>query len=338
MRPRLEDVAAHAGLSAKTVSRVLNNEPNVRESTRRRVAVSIEALDYLPNPSARSLAANRSFIVALLYDNPSPSYVMEVQTGVLQVCDSYSYGMMAQPIDSSSADLVSRVAKLISSRRPDGLVLTPPITEHPGVIAELRTRDIPFTCISPREPDTFSGVALDETAASCDMVEHLVSLGHTSIAHIIGHPRHGGSELRLKGYAEGLARSGLLYRESLVLQGQFSYQSGVECAHRFLIAENRPTAIFAANDDMAAGVISTALEMGLRIPDDLSVCGFDDTPISRQVWPSITTIHQPCLDMGRIAATELFKIIHHNVKANMVLANYSLCVRASTGKPSTSGR
>lgn len=331
--PRLEHVAAHAGLSAKTVSRVLNNEPNVRDSTRKRVMASIEALDYLPNLPARSLAANRSFMVALLYDNPSPSYVMEVQTGVLEICAAHNYGMMAQPVNCSSPDLVKDITKLVSSRRPDGLVLTPPITEDEDAIKELKARGIPFTCISPKTPHGFSGVMLDEMRASEDIVEHLVSLGHTSIAHIVGHPSHGGSDLRLQGYLSGLAKAGFGYRAELVMQGYFSYQSGVNCARHLLGLMDRPTAIFAANDDMAAGVISTALEMGLGIPDDLSVCGFDDMPISRQVWPSITTIHQPCHDMGRIAATELFNLMAHDRRATMVLVDYMLCVRASTGRP-----
>src|SRR5262245_57743272 len=143
-RPTIDDVARAAGTSTKTVSRVLNNEPNVRDRMRQRVLGAVVALKYRPLASARSLAANRSFMIGLLYDNLSPSYIMEVQAGVLQACDPQHYVMMVQPLVSAGADFVERVEDILSRHRPDGLILTPPITDHAQLLDSLRRHDVPF--------------------------------------------------------------------------------------------------------------------------------------------------------------------------------------------------
>ncbi|WP_130618888.1 LacI family DNA-binding transcriptional regulator [Dyella amyloliquefaciens] len=330
MRARIDDVAKVAGVSPKTVSRVLNNERNVREDTRQRILEAVRSLDYRPHPSARSLAANRSFLVALLYDNPSPSYMMEVQDGVLEACDAQRYSMMLQPLDATSPRFVEQVEKLISERRLDGLILTPPISDHVDLLARLREWGTPFACVAPRD-HSCAGVVLDERRAACEMVVHLASLGHRRIGHITGHPDHGASGWRLDGYRDGLERCSLRYDHRLVVQGHFSFDSGVVAARTMLALASPPTAIFAANDDMAAGVIWAANEAGLLVPRDLSVCGFDDTPMSRQIWPSLTTIHQPCRDMGRIAANQLLRAIREGEGA-MVYAKFALCLRGSTGR------
>lgn len=330
MRARIEDVAKLAGVSPKTVSRVLNNERSVREDTRQRILDAVRSLQYRPHPSARSLAANRSFLVALLYDNPSPSYMMEVQDGVLEACDAQRYSMMLQPLDATAPHVIEQVETLISERRLDGLILTPPISDHAGLLARLRERGTPFACVAPRD-HACAGVVLDERRAACEMVVHLAALGHRRIGHIVGHPDHGASIWRLDGYRDGIAQGGLDDDPRLVVQGHFTFDSGVVAARAMLALPSPPTAIFAANDDMAAGVIWAASEAGLAVPRDLSVCGFDDTPMSRQIWPSLTTIHQPCREMGRIAANQLLRHIRDGGGA-MVYARFALCLRGSTGR------
>jgi LacI family transcriptional regulator len=330
MRARIEDVARMAGVSPKTVSRVLNNEPNVREETRQHILGVVKSLDYQPHPSARSLAANRSFLIALLYDNPSPSYMVEVQDGALEACDAQRYSMMLQPLNAASPYFIEQVETLISERRLDGLILTPPISDHAGLLERLRELGTPFSCVSPRDR-TCAGVVLDERQAACEMVAHLVSLGHERIAHIMGHPDHGASIWRLDGYKDGLKQYGLRYDTTLVVPGHFSFESGVVAARILFSLESPPTAIFAANDDMAAGVIWAANEAGLSVPRDLSVCGFDDTPLSQQIWPSLSTVHQPCRDMGRIAANQLLRVIREG-SGSMVFAKFAMCLRGSTGR------
>lgn len=332
MRARIEDVARLAGVSTKTVSRVLNDEPNVREQTRERVLQVVKQLDYRPNPSARSLAANRSFLLALLYDNPSPNYVMEIQGGVLEACDAHHFSMMVRPLDSQALDFLQTVQDLIGQQRPDGLILTPPMSDHAPLLAHLDILGLPRASISPRTEEGI-GVIMDERQAAADITDHLIGLGHRRIAHVVGHPAHGGSELRLAGYRQSLASAGLPCADAWVVQGAFSFASGVLAAQRLMALDAPPTAIFAGNDDMAAGVLWAAADAGLHVPRDLSVCGFDDTPISRQVWPALSTVRQPSRDMGRIAALQLLRRIRQGDKGELVQVPYTLQLRDSTAPP-----
>ncbi|MEL1263786.1 LacI family DNA-binding transcriptional regulator [Pseudoxanthomonas putridarboris] len=331
VRVRIEDVARAAGVSMKTVSRVLNNEATVRDDTRSRVQEVAKALNYRPDPSARSLAGRKSYLVALLYDNPSANYLMEILMGVVEACQAHHYGMVVQPLLYDSPDFVETVISLVSFSRFDGLILTPPITDSVELLDRLDELAIPYACISPKNREGRIGVTLEEHDAVSDMVAHLVSLGHTRIAHIKGHTAHGASEWRLAGYRAGLRRTGLRYDPALVIEGEFSFDSGVRAGHVLLDLPEPPTAIFAANDDMAAGVMSVAHGRGLRIPDDISVCGFDNTPMSRQIFPALTTVHQPTQDMGRQATLELLKAIRDPASGEMVRMPYALQLRQSTG-------
>jgi len=331
MRATIDDVARIAGTSRKTVSRVVNNEPNVSEATRKLVQDAIAALKYRPLTSARSLATNRSFMVGLLYDNRSPSYIMEVQAGVLEACEAQHYSMMVQPLVSASPDFVERVEDILTRHRPDGLILTPPITDHAPLLKSLRRNGIPFASISPRHPEKQVGVILQEREAAAEMVAHLVALGHACIAHIVGDLGHGAGVWRLAGYRDGLKRAGLKEEPAYMVPGRFSFGSGVAAARKLLALKPRPTAIFAADDDMAVGTIWAASEAGLSVPRDLSVCGFDDTAIATQVWPPLTTIHQPVQEMARRATDELLRLVLGKGGAGMVELDYEMRIRASTG-------
>lgn len=332
MRIRIEDVAEAAGVSMKTVSRVLNQEPNVREETRNRVQAAVEKLQYKPNPSARSLAGQRAYVVALIYDNPSSNYLMEVQGGVLDACRASHYNLVLGPVAYDHPDCIAHVVDLIQHSRSDGLVLTPPLTDNVKLLAHLDALGVPFASISPRTPRGRVGVTLDEHGAVFEMVCHLISLGHRRIGHIKGHPDHGASEWRHAGYREALKRAGIAYDPALVVDGEFSYDSGVRGADKLLDLADPPTAIFAANDDTAAGVIRAAGKRKLVVPDDLSVCGFDDTPISRQIFPQVTTVRQPTREMGRIATLELLKAIRDPNAGEMMHMSYALQLRESTAR------
>lgn len=330
-RVTIDDVARAAGTSTKTVSRVLNNEPNVREVMRERVMKAVGALKYRPLASARSLATNRSFMISLLYDNRSPSYIMEVQAGVLEACEAQHYSMMVQPLRSAAPNFVERVDDLLSRHRPDGLILTPPITDHAPLLASLRRYGVPFASISPRHPEDTIGVTLREREAAAAMVEHLVSLGHRRIAHILGDPDHGAGQWRLAGYRDGLKRAGIKENATYMVQGRFSFESGVAAARALFALRRRPTAVFAADDDMAVGAIWAAAEAGLAVPGDISICGFDDTTIATQVWPPLTTVRQPVREMARRASEELLRLVRGQGKPAMVEVAYEMRLRASTG-------
>jgi LacI family transcriptional regulator len=330
MRTRIEDVARQAGVSPKTVSRVLNNEPNVRDAMRDRVLAAVAELNYRPLASARSLATNRSFIIGLLYDNRSPSYIMEVQAGVLEACEAQHYSMMVLPLISTAPDFVERVEDILLRHQPDGLILTPPITDHSQLLQRLRESGLPFASIAPRHPEGCIGVMLREREAAAAMVGHLVSLGHRRIAHILGDPEHGAGIWRLAGYRDGLKRAGLKADPAYMIQGRFSFESGVTAMRQLLALPQRPTAVFAADDDMAVGAIWAAAEAGVSVPGDISICGFDDTLIATQVWPPLTTIHQPVREMGRRATEELLLRVLGKGDARMVEVDYEMRIRAST--------
>ncbi|HUA82006.1 MAG TPA: LacI family DNA-binding transcriptional regulator [Dyella sp.] len=329
-RVTISDVARIVGTSKKTISRVLNNDPNVSDSMRQRVQSAVASLNYRPLTSARSLATKRSFMIGLLYDNRSPSYIMEVQAGVLEACEAQHYSMMVQPLVSTAADFVERVEDILSRHQPDGLILTPPITDHPQLLDCLRQNGLPFASIAPRQSDDCIGVILREREAAAAMVDHLVSLGHRRIAHILGDPEHGAGIWRLAGYRDGLERAGLKEDPAYMVQGRFSFESGVEAMRQLLALPNRPTAIFAADDDMAVGAIWAAAEAGVSIPREISICGFDDTTIATQVWPPLTTVHQPVREMGRRATQELLLRVLNKGEARMVEVDYNMCIRAST--------
>jgi LacI family transcriptional regulator len=331
MRVRIEDVAEAAGVSMKTVSRVLNHEPNVREETRQRVQEAALRLQYRPSHSARSLAGQRSYMVTFAYDNPSQNYIMGIQAGVLEACRAQHYHLVLAPLEYGSHSAQADTDELLSHFGSDGFVLIPPLADDLDFLAYLEARGIPYTSISPRAVDKRIGVTVDDHAAVGDLIAHLLALGHRDIAHISGHPDHGASQWRLQGYHDAMRQAGIAVREDWVVQGEFTFESGMAGARRLLELAQRPTAIFAANDDMAAGVLRVAAERGFAVPFDLSVCGFDDTPISRHVSPALTTVRQPTRDMGRVAALELFREIREPGAGHMVSVPYELCLRASTG-------
>ncbi len=333
MRIRIEDVAAAAGVSMKTVSRVLNHEPNVREETRRRVEEVVARLQYRPNPSARSLAGQRSYVVALAYDNPSRNYLMEIQSGVLEACRAQHYTLVLAPVTFGQRGYMADITSLVEHFGLDGVVLIPPLTDDKVLLTQLEEHEIPFASISPRSRRGRIGVTVDEHAAVCDLVAELVALGHRRIGHIKGHKAHGACAWRFAGYRDALERAGIAFDPDLVVDGEFTFESGVHGANQLLDLKDPPTAIFAANDDTAAGVIRVAGLRGLSVPRDLSVCGFDDTPISRHIFPALTTVRQPTRDMGRVATLELLNSIRDPDAGRMVPIQYTLELRESIAAP-----
>jgi len=333
MRSRIEDVAAAAGVSMKTVSRVLNNEPNVRDEMRQRVMAAVEKLQYRPNLSARSLAGQRSYVVALVYNNPSRNYLMEIQSGMLDACRDHHYNLVLAPVGSAKQRKGEDLKVVFEHFAPDGVVLIPPLTDDPAVLEFLERHDVPYACIAPKHPDGRIGVMMDETAAVLELMAGLVAQGHRRIAHIKGPPAHGACQWRYKGYREALKKAGLDYDAGLVVQGAFSFESGIEAGNALLDLKQPPTAIFAANDDMAAGVIRAACERGLAVPRDISVCGFDDTPIARHIYPALTTVRQPTSEMGKLATLQLLSRIRASQAGGMVRVEHEVLFRESTQPP-----
>jgi LacI family transcriptional regulator len=299
------DVAEEAGVSIKTVSRVINNVTTVKPQVRERVARAIEKLDYHPNPSARGLGGNRSYLLALLYDISCDYYATSVLSGVIETCRAAKYEVVMRPCDYQSLTVAEDVTLSVRQSRADGVIITPPLSDVNAIAEALSRHKIPYVRIAPgrRVDDAFS-VYTDDRESCASMTEQLATLGHQRIGFIIGNPDHAAIADRYRGYQDGLQACGLKLDKTLVMQGYNSHASGVQCARKLLNlpVAKRPTAIFASNDEMAAGVLTVAHSLGIAVPEDLSVVGFDDSPLAGQVWPALTTIHQPIHDMAGKAA------------------------------------
>lgn len=302
-RANIRDVAARAGVAVKTVSRVLNDHPYVRPETRLRVEAAMQELDFRPSTAARILSGAKSNQIALIYDNHSPYYMHQIQTGCWARCQEEGIRLLAQPVDVADPQVGEQVRGLVSETHVDGIILSSPVTDCDPVLRALEAMDVPFVRISPGTNHALtSSVFMDDAQAADDMTTHLINMGHRRIGFVKGHPNHMASDDRLFGYRRALDRAGIAYEPQLVVDGAFDFDSGVRAAAHFLDLPQRPSAIFAANDDMAAGVLAAAHDRGIDLPGGLSVAGFDDTTLARTVWPPLTTIHQPMFDLAHTAA------------------------------------
>lgn len=328
-RPTIKEVSKIAGVSFKTVSRVLNNEKHVSEETRRRVEEVVARLNFRPSHAARTLAGRRSFQVALLYDNPSPYYVYHVQAGAQQRCTELGYRLLLQPIDIQSPDLIANVMALIDEAHLDGLILSPPVTEAAALLEALDGRGLPYVRIAPgAQKDSGMSATMDDVAAARELTRHLIDLGHRSIAFISGPESHVSSADRLAGYRQEMEAHGIAFDPALVVAGDYSFQSGREAAAALLARSPRPTAIFAGNDDMAAGALATAHERDIAVPEELSIAGFDDSDLAKAVWPPLTTIRQPVRELAYAAADLM---LSGNAPEPRVTLGHELMVRSTTG-------
>lgn len=304
-RANIRDVAARAGVAVKTVSRVLNGHPYVSADTKARVEEAMQALDFRPSVAARILSGAKSNQIALIYDNHSPYYMFQIQTGCWELCKEKGIRLLAQPVDVADPSVGEQVRGLVTETHVDGIILSSPVTDCEAVLKALDAMDIPFVRISPGTNHAMtSSVFMDDAQAADDMTTHLINMGHRRIGFIKGHPNHMASEDRLAGYRRALDRVGIPLDPELVRDGEFDFESGVCAGQALLDLPEPPTAIFASNDDMAAGVLAVAHDRNMDLPGDLSVTGFDDTTLARTVWPPLTTIHQPMAELAR-TATEI---------------------------------
>ena len=329
-RANIRDVAARAGVAVKTVSRVLNGHPYVSTETKLRVDTAMRELDFTPSIAARILSGAKSNQVALIYDNHSPYYMFQIQTGCWEVCKQKGIRLLAQPVDVADPNVGEQVRGLVSATHVDGIILSSPVTDCDPVLRALEAMDVPFVRISPGTNHALtSSVYMDDAQAADDMTTHIINLGHRRIGFIKGHPNHMGSLDRLHGYCRALDRVGIAFDPALVCDGAFDFESGVRAANYLLDLPSRPSAIFASNDDMAAGVLAVAHDRNIDLPGELSVAGFDDTTLARTVWPPLTTIHQPMAELARTAA----EILIAGGDINHRRLPHTLIERASVAPP-----
>ncbi len=343
-RATIDDVAERAGVSIKTVSRVLNNESSVRAETRERVMNSAKALNYRPNVAARTLAGARSYLIGMLYDSATANYVSEIQAGALAECRKRGYHLLVEQCPIEDPTALSNLDSLVGYSRLDGIILTPPVCDNAPTLELLRKHAVPYVSIAPeRKRDIAPYVYIDDFRAAYQLTTILIELGHRKIAIIKGHPDHSSAHLRFKGYLSALDAHGIAPNKTYMRQGRYTYVSGIRCAEQLLALADRPTAIFAANDDMAAAAITVAHKRGLTVPGDLSVAGFDDTPMAQFLWPQLTTVRQPVAEMASAAAELLFHVLGkrgadgEGAPAHRLL-DFQIIMRDSTAPPRSPGR
>lgn len=284
-----------------TVSRIINNEEGVRPKTREKVLEAIKELNYRPNLNARGLAGDRSFLVGLFIENPG-SYANDIQIGMTGRCHEAGLHLMVESLEEADPDIGDKISRILRELRLEAAVLVPPHCDNPQVIARLNEERVPFIQIAPnRRHGDAPVIRIDDHAAARLMTRHLIELGHRRIAFMHGRPGHLATEERFRGFSDEMEGAGLEIDPSLVLPGYFTFDGGLAAAQTMLSREDRPTAIFTCGDDMAMAVLSVAHEYGLKLPDDLSVTGFDDSPVARMAWPRLTTIRQPVREIGAAA-------------------------------------
>jgi LacI family transcriptional regulator len=330
----IKDVAARAGVSPKTVSRVINGEMHVRPTVRDAVMKVVAELDYRPNAHARSLSSSRSFLIALFFDDPASGYAADVQLGAIGRCRHHGRHLVVERIDRTSPSWLADVDATIRSLQPAGIVLTPPLCDWAELTDLLLLRKVPFVRIAPGSDDVpAASVTIDDFAAAVDMTELLIGLGHREIGFVEGIRSHGAAGRRLAGYRDAMRRGGCPVDDEWIREGDFTFRAGLSAGEALLSLPARPSAIFAANDELALGVLVSAIRMNVDVPAELSVAGFDNAPISRMAWPQLTTVQQPNREMAAAAIDILVDPTYESAPASTFSRRmtYELITRESIG-------
>jgi LacI family transcriptional regulator len=304
----INDVARLAGVSKKTVSRVINKSPSVAKETREVVDDIIARLSFKPDPQARGLAFRRSFLLGLIYDNPNAQYVVNMQMGILDTIRGTGSELVVHPCDRNSPAFLDEIHEFVELQRLSGVIILPPIAEDRRLLALLEELDVPFIRVTARsgeasEPPIRTPQIVSRDRQGCaEAGEHLAHLGHTRIGYIAGNLLYPSAHERRAGFDEGLARLGQAIAPDLEEPGDYTFETGYKASLKILKNATPPTAIICANDETAAGAYKAAYELGLSIPDELSLVSFDDSPLASRLSPTLTSVHLPIRQMARQAA------------------------------------
>ena len=334
-KPTINDVAKLAGVSKKTVSRVINSSPSVKDSTRNAVNTVINSIGYSPDPQARGLAFRHSFLVGMIYDNPNPQYIVNMQQGILSGLKDSGYELVVHPCDRNSSNFIENARTFIERQKLRGVILTPSVSEDEGMADMLHEVGCDYIRIaSVKLDDDKHMLVSNDVIGGKAIAKHLCDLGHSRVAFITGKKGFRSSEERQKGFVEGLKEYGISLDDQYIIEGQYTFESGLIAGQQLLKRESRPTAIFAANDEMAAGALQATRMQKLHVPNDISIVGFDDFQIALNVWPRLTTVHSPIMDIGHLAAQRLLKMKDGDMrKSEYVDSTPWIIERESSGPP-----
>lgn len=296
----IKDVARAAGVSFKTVSRVINGEKKVSVAVRARVFQVIGDLKYRPNLAAKRLSSKRSRVIALVVPSVESSYIMGLIIEVARQCRRLGYHLVTETVDVD-ADPAPFPAGLHASFRPDGIIVAPPFADHEAMLAAFEAAELPLVRIEGLRPGYGLVIRPSGVETSQELVNHLLMLGHRRIGMIAPPDIKGAPEERILGYRRALEAAGLPVDPDLIVRGNFSFASGANAIVKLLAVPERPTAVFATSDAMALGAMAMASRLGFRIPRDLAVAGYDNSPEGRMVYPQLTTIDQKLPAIARAA-------------------------------------
>lgn len=307
-KPTINDVARLSGVSKKTVSRVINRSPLLNQGTREKVEAVIAQLGYVPNPQARALALRRNFVLGMIYDNPNAQMVLNFQEGVLDAIRDSEYALVIHPVDRHSATLFDDIRRFIEQQRLSGVMILPPLSENDAFAALFDELGCNYVRMgSAQLDDPAHLVQSNDREAVRAAVDFLITQGHRRIGLIEGPEGFRSAHERREGWREAMVAHGLPCDASVMVRGNYTFDSGKAAGMELLDLDEPPTAIFASNDVMAAGVVHVARDRGLEVPRDLSVVGFDDTAIAQTIWPPLATVRWPIRTMARSAARKLLE-------------------------------
>lgn len=344
----IRHVAADAGVSLQTVSRVINKEPNVRPEMMERVQASIAKLGYVPSIAAQRMGGSRSYLIVALNDRErtiagwrnreGTDWVDQMMLGGMLTCAEHGYRLIVELVDTHSDHIERELLGAIAALQPDGVILTPPHSGNPLITRLLEEHGISFARIGSRKPGSGFAVSIDDEGAARLATDHLAALGHRRIGFIAGPDDYELSGLRVEGWRKSMAAAGLSC-DGLLAQGDFSFASGRDAAIKLLDAPLAPTAIIASSDQMTLATLELARERGLAVPGDLSLVSFDDTPIVRFVDPPLTAVVQP---IAKVTARAVELIIAAQlgqaVPEGPLTTSAELVARQSTGPAPHIGR
>ena len=304
----LSDIAKLANVSIKTASRVVRKEPKVSPKTRAAVEEAIKTLNYRPSVAPRAAVGSRSYVLGLIFDNPNASYIVELLQGAMEQSRQDGYHLIVEPVSLSSATITEDINNLLVQSNLDGMILPPPLCDEPSILKALMSAGKPFARISPSISEELGlRVEINDHQAAKEMTTKLIEMGHTSIGFITGRKGTATTRRRLEGFLSAMKDANLSVPDSFIQEGNFEYRSALIAGEKLLKQPQRPTAIFASNDEMAAGLIAAAHKSGLSVPDDLSIAGFDDSLVATVVWPQLTTVRQPIKEMAATAVKILIE-------------------------------
>lgn len=334
----VHDVASRAGVSSMTVSRVVNGSSAVSAKMRKRVQEAIKELNYVPNLAARAARTGQQRI-GIIFSNPKSSNLGDFLMGAFAASGRLGCQLLIEPL-LAHPEPIDALTKLIELGA-QGVVLPPPICDSLEAQQLARRHNVLPLSFASGSPRLHSpAVLIDDFASASAMTHYLLSLGHKKIAFVQGDPLHSPAGSRAEGFLAAMAEVGIEVPEQWMPQGDFSYRSGLDVGKALLDVpkKSRPTAIFACNDEMATGILAVAHGLGLKVPTEVSIAGFDDTAMASAVWPQLTTIHQPLAEMAEVAVAMIDEMLRtvpriseHDGVVRHYVAPYKLMKRGSTG-------